>query len=512
MIQLSKKQLASLTKNVNLVVPNEAVFNLPERVLQFGTGSLLRGLPDYLIDKANRQGIFNGRIVVIKSTDLGDSVAFDKQDNLYTLCIRGVEDGQNIEENIICSAISRVLSAKSQWQEILTCAHNPDLQVIISNTTEAGIQLVQDDISDTPPVSFPGKLLAFLFARYKAFRGAADSGFVIVPTELIVDNGSKLEAIVIELAHRNGLESEFLDWLESANYFCNSLVDRIVPGKPDVKSYQKISHELGYEDQLLTFSEVFRLWAIQGDNHVRQVLSFHLTDEGIFIEPDINIFRELKLRLLNGTHTLSGGLAYLAGFDTVKQAMQDENMATFINNLMLIELAPAISGERQPEFAVLAQRFGSQVLDRFRNPHLDHQWLSITFNYTSKMKMRNLPTLQQHYRIFGTVPEYISLGFAAYLCFMKPVFKEGFVYFGQRNGKFYPIQDEKADYFYEKWQQVSVENVVNTILQDKNLWEMDLTLLAGFAQQVSDYVQSMLENGVSETIEAFFSKSELIEK
>ena len=118
MIQLSKKQLASLTKNVNLVVPNEAVFNLPERVLQFGTGSLLRGLPDYLIDKANRQGIFNGRIVVIKSTDLGDSVAFDKQDNLYTLCIRGVEDGQNIEENIICSAISRVLSAKSQWQEM----------------------------------------------------------------------------------------------------------------------------------------------------------------------------------------------------------------------------------------------------------------------------------------------------------------------------------------------------------------------------------------------------------
>ena len=180
MIQLSKKQLASLTKNVNLVVPNEAVFNLPERVLQFGTGSLLRGLPDYLIDKANRQGIFNGRIVVIKSTDLGDSVAFDKQDNLYTLCIRGVEDGQNIEENIICSAISRVLSAKSQWQEILNCAQNPDLQVIISNTTEAGIQLMQDDISDTPPVSFPGKLLAFLFARYKAFRGAADSGFVIV--------------------------------------------------------------------------------------------------------------------------------------------------------------------------------------------------------------------------------------------------------------------------------------------------------------------------------------------
>lgn len=501
---LSKKELVNLRNTPNLVVPDDALFELPEKVLQFGTGVLLRGLPDYLIDKANRQGIFNGRIVVVKSTDSGDSAAFDEQDGLYTLCVRGIENNQNVEENIVCSAISRVLSAKSQWQSVLDCAKNPALQIVISNTTEVGIQLVQDDISDTPPTSFPGKLLAFLYERFKAFGGTKESGLVIVPTELIPENGTKLEAIVIELAHRNGLDSHFLDWLESANYFCNSLVDRIVPGKPDVDTYQELINELGYEDKLLTISEVFRLWAIEGDEHVKQILSFHTTDEGIFIEPDINLFRELKLRLLNGTHTLSCGLAYLSGFDTVIEAMHNEYMEAFVSNLMLAELGLAIPypmDEKRP------QRFGMQVIDRFRNPHLNHQWLSITLNYSSKMKMRNMATLLRYYEIFGCVPEYISLGFAAYLYFMKPVAKERFVYFGEREGKPYPIQDEKAEYFYHKWQQNTPSQLVEVVLQDKLLWDTDLTLLPGFAQSVTENLENMLENGVKQTLEGFFLRS-----
>lgn len=501
---LSKNELVNLRNRSNLVVPDNVLFELPEKVLQFGTGVLLRGLPDYLIDKANRQGIFNGRIVVVKSTDSGDSTAFDDQNGLYTLCVRGIENNQNIEENIVCSAISRVLSAKSQWQRILDCAKNPALQIIISNTTEVGIQLVQDNISDTPPTSFPGKLLAFLYARFKAFGGAKESGLVIVPTELIPDNGSKLESIVIELAHRNGLESDFLDWLESTNHFCNSLVDRIVPGKPDASTYQKLTKELGYEDKLLTVSEVFRLWAIEGDDHVKQVLSFYKADEGIFIESDINLFRELKLRLLNGTHTLSCGLAYLAGFDSVIEAMQDENMSAFISNLMLAELGLAIPypmDEKRP------QRFGMQVIDRFRNPHLNHQWLSITLNYSSKMKMRNIAVVLRYYEVFGCVPEYFSMGFAAYLYFMKPVAKESFVYFGERNGKPYPIQDEKAEYFYHKWKENSPAQLVKKVLQDKTLWETDLTLLSGFSQSVTENLENMLGNGVKQTLDGFFLRN-----
>ena len=242
-------------KNVNaekVNLPDESVFEFPEKILQFGTGVLLRGLPDYFIDKANRAGVFNGRIVVVKSTNSGDTNAFDRQDGLYTLCVRGLENGVRQEENIVSASLSRVLSANTDWDKILECAHNPQLQIIISNTTEVGIQLVTDDIRKHPPVSFPGKLLSFLYERYHAFGGSEQSGMVIIPTELIPDNGKKLESITLELAHLNGLDDAFIEWLEHKNHFCSSLVDRIVPGRPE-KSFQlAIEEELGYHDDLLT--------------------------------------------------------------------------------------------------------------------------------------------------------------------------------------------------------------------------------------------------------------------
>ena len=392
-------------KNINtesILVPDEALFELPEKVLQFGTGVLLRGLPDYFIDKANRQGVFNGRVVVVKSTSQGDSSAFDKQDGLYTLCVRGVQDGQKVEENSINSSISRVLNAAEEWEQILECAHNQNMQVIISNTTEVGIQLANDDIRRHPPVSFPGKLLAFLYERFKAFGGSERSGMVIVPTELISDNGKKLESIVLELAHLNGLEEAFIEWLESCNHFCNSLVDRIVPGKPDPETGAQLEAELGYSDQLLTMSEVYCLWAIEGNEHVKEILSFAQVDAGVIIEPDITIYKELKLRLLNGTHTLSCGLAFLAGFSSVKEAMDDELMSAFITEVMINELAPSIP---YTVSLAAAQQFAYKVLDRFRNPHIRHQWINITMQYTSKMAMRNLPVLLKHYEQYKSSPE-----------------------------------------------------------------------------------------------------------
>ncbi|WP_234734861.1 tagaturonate reductase [Tellurirhabdus bombi] len=482
---------------------------IPERVLQFGTGVLLRGLPDYLIDKANRQGHFNGRIVVVKSTDGGDMTAFGRQDNLYTLCIRGVEDGRLVEQNVVCSAISRVLSAKSQWDEILRFATSPDLQIVISNTTEVGIQLVQDDIRQAPPKSFPGKLLAVLYARYQAFSGDRTKGLVIVPTELIPENGTKLEGILLELAHRNELESEFIDWLESANTCCNSLVDRIVPGHPDPATYHALTEQLGYEDELLTISEVYKLWAIEGDERIREILSFHKADDGVIIRPNIDQFRELKLRLLNGTHTLSCGLAYLAGFETVREAMENEVMAAFISNLMLAELVPGIPYHVDDK---VAQRFAYQVLDRFRNPYIEHRWLSITMNYSAKLQMRNVATLLHYYKELEVVPEYSALGFAAYLLFMRGTHQEEGLWYGELNGEAYPIQDEKAAYFADLWERLSPEELVYTVLKNKALWGHDLSQLPVLAPTISGYLLQMLENGAFATVSAYFNKNVLVDK
>ncbi len=194
---------------------------------------MLRGLPDYFVHKANQEGIFNGRIVVVKSTDRGGVDAFSDQQNLFTHCIRGVEDGQVVEQTFINTAISRTLSARSEWAEIVQCAHNSELQIVISNTTEVGIQLVDDDLRASPPTSFPGKLTAFLYERFRAFGGSAESGMVIIPTELVVDNGPKLRDIVLEQARRHTLGDEFIQWLTNHTHFCSSLVDRIVPGLPD---------------------------------------------------------------------------------------------------------------------------------------------------------------------------------------------------------------------------------------------------------------------------------------
>lgn len=502
-MQLSRYTLKNISSD-KVAVPDESIFALPEKVLQFGTGILLRGLPDYFIDKANRMGIFNGRIVMVKSTSKGDGTLFEKQDGLYTLCERGIQDGKKIEENIICSSVSRVLIAQNEWKEILECAHNPALEIIISNTTEVGIQLVNDDIRRHPPLSFPGKLLAFLYERFIAFNGSGDSGLVIIPTELILDNGKKLESIVLELAHLNALEDNFIEWLEKHNHFCSSLVDRIVTGMPDETTRSAIENELGYKDGLLTVSEVYSLWAIEGDEKIKNVLSFAEADSGVVIEPDIDLHRELKLRLLNGTHTLTCGLAYLAGYETVKQAMEDEISFSFIANLMQKEIAPSIPYKIDEK---VKQDFISKVLDRFRNPNINHQWKNITLNYSSKLKMRCIPLLINFYKDNESAPPLFALGFASYLYFMKAVRQNGKEFYGEFNGQPYLLEDELAERFYKLWDKNSIPELVKEVLSDETLWGHDLSRLPGFQQTVTDNLNSIINNGMKWTLESVHSNN-----
>lgn len=495
-MQLSKEALKKIVETENLELPDEKIFNLPEKVLQFGTGVLLRGLPDYFIDKANKKGLFNGRVVVIKTTN-SDSSAFDKQNGLYTICVRGVEHGKIIEKNIVNASISRVLSANTEWKKILACAHNPEMKIIISNTTEVGIQLTNDNITDQPPTSFPGKLLAFLLERYKTFKGSADSGMVIVPTELITDNGTKLESIVLELAHRNNVDYKFIEWLEKHNTFCNSLVDRIVPGKPSKEELAKTESDLGYTDELLTNSEVFRLWAIEGDEKTKEILSFYKSDEAVVVTPDITLFKELKLRLLNGTHTFNCGLAFLAGFQITREAVTDEIFSVFAKDLMHKEISKAIPFDIDDK---IKADFANNVFERFCNPYIDHQWISITVQYTSKMKMRNVPLLQQYFQLCDQPPMHMATGFAGFLLFMKAVKNSDGKYFGENNGVEYEIKDDAAPYFYNVWKNKSANEVAIEVMQNEELWGINLIRFTGFLNAVQLQLNKLINNGVLETI------------
>jgi len=505
-MQLSEKIVSQLNGSMKST-PSPELFDLPEKILQFGTGVLLRALPDYFVDKANKQGVFNGRIVVVKSTDSSGTDAFAAQDGLYTVCVRGFENGKTIQEDIVNASISRVLSAKTEWKKVLVCAGNPEMKIVFSNTTEVGIQLVEDSITAIPPVSFPGKLLAFLYERFKIFDGSPESGMVIVPTELITDNGTKLESIVLELAHRNKLEFAFIEWLENYNTFCNSLVDRIVPGRPNAAEAKKIEAALGYEDELLTMSEVFRLWAIEGNEKVKEVLSFAKVDDGVIIAPDIALFKELKLRLLNGTHSFNCGLAFLSGFNITREAVTDKVFSVFAKNLMHKEITRSIPYTIEQD---IKKEFADKVFERFCNPFIDHQWLSITAQYTSKMKMRNIPLLVKYFELSNTPPMHMATGFAGFLYFMKAVRKENGKYFGLRNGKEYEINDDEAEYFYNVWHKFTPSDLVHEVLSNENLWGTDLAQLPGFETAVQEQLDKIIKRGALVVINELIGKKEMI--
>jgi tagaturonate reductase len=498
-MKLSKKNFDSMQLPESLK-PGTEIFDLPEKVLQFGTGVLLRSLPDYFIDKANRQGIFNGRILVVKSTGVGDPDAFDQQECMYTLLVRGLENGIAVDQPIINSAISRVLSASHSWDEILKAAANPELSIVISNTTEVGLQLVRESIFKKPPVSFPAKLLAFLYERFKIFNGRPEAGMVIIPTELLTDNGEKLKTIIVELADFNKLETTFIEWLDRHNRFCSSLVDRIVPGKPEVSIKEKLEKEWGYQDDLMAICEPYRLWAIEGDESIKQTLSFYSVDDGVVIASDITKFKELKLRMLNATHTLSCGLAFLSGFKTVKSAMEDPVFESYIESLMMDEIGPAIPYNISTDDK---KAFGTKVLERFRNPFLQHQWLSISMQYSSKLTTRVLPVLTKYFEIFRKPPELISMGFAAYILFMRPVKRESDKYFGVLDNQYYHINDDQASEFFGLWDEGSVEQVVNRILSNTTLWSADLTLFEGFAASVIGKLKRFIRVGTLQEIKTY---------
>lgn len=470
-------------------------FQLPEKILQFGTGVLLRGLVDYLVDTANKQGVFNGRIAIIKSTDGGDAAAFHVQDGLYTTHIKGVSQGQPVDQYLINASVSRVLQSNADWEAVLEAACQPSMEIIVSNTTEVGIQYVEENIAAGVPLSFPGKLLAILYQRWLRKL----PGFVIIPTELVVDNGQLLESIVLKLAAYNQLPDNFIQWISQGNRFCSSLVDRIVPGRP--KNLAECWEEAGYEDELWIDAEPFLLWAIEGDAGVAQKLAFHQSDDRMLIAPSITPFREQKLRILNGSHTAAVTLGYLSGLNTVYECMQDGYMRRFFETVVKGEILPTLE-HLGPQVAT----FATDVLDRFANPSIEHKLLSITFQQSSKMSARNVQTMIRYRESKGLLPEMMLLGFAGTLLFLRVAREQDGKFQGKRGDQYYDINDDNAAIFAGYWKQVTkpaypeVSAMVRGICGDERLWQTDLNQLPGFADTVTDHLMGMMQNGVKEYI------------
>ncbi len=489
------RALSAESEITTAIMPTADQLALPEKAVQFGTGAFLRGFVDYFLDVANAQGQFNGRIVAIGSTGSGRDRALAEQDGLYTLVTRGLVDGVRTESARVVSSVSRALSATTEWDAVLACARNPELSLIFSNTTEVGLVLDTEDAPDLmPPRSFPGKLTRFLYERARTFAFAPTKGVVVLPCELLEQNGRLLQSLVLSLADAWGYEPGFRTWVEQSVTFCDTLVDRIVPGTPQGDDAESLRAQLGYDDALLTTAETFRLFVIQGDEALRDRLGFAHSDPGIIVTPDIEAYRQRKVGLLNGAHTVGVTAALLSGCVTVAEAMQHHDIGPFVRRVLLQEIAPVLD---VPD----ASSFAAAVIERFENPYVQHALLGITLHGTTKLRVRVVPTLVHAFERTHAVPQGIALGFAAHLAWLVHTIPEAVA-----PTRTVPV-DVPGDGIRARWQAstgqtpVAIREFVADILSDTELWGIDLTVLPQFADVVSHLLNEILSKGILNTMQ-----------
>ena len=482
-------------KTINDVIEKK-YGNYPEKVLQFGEGNFLRAFVDWMIDKANRDGIYHGSIVLCQPIAQGLKDMINAQDGVYTLAMRGAENGQPVENIEVITSVSRCINPYENYEDLMEIARSADLEVVVSNTTEAGIAYhAGDKLTDRPPVSFPAKVTAFLYERYKAFHGDPEKGLLFLPVELIDNNGAELKRIVLQYAQEWELGQEFTDWVNTANEFTSTLVDRIVTGYPrDEISY--FEEKLGYKDNIIDTSELFNLWVIEGDKKWADKLPVHKTDANVIWTDDVKPYKKRKVRILNGAHTSTVLAAYLAGFDIVGDFMKDDTVRTFMNNVIYQEVIPTLDLPKEE-----LESFAAAVNDRFANPYIKHKLLDIALNSCSKFNARCLPSLLGYVEEKGVLPKCLTFSLAAFIKFYQGEWKDG-VYTGTRkDGTQYPLRDDESviRFFADAWSENDAEGTAAAVLSNKDFWSgKDLTEVPGLKDAVAGYLKEMEEKDIKE--------------
>ena len=470
--------------------------NYPEKVLQFGEGNFLRAFVDWMIDKANRDGIYRGSIVLCQPIAQGLKDMINAQDGVYTLAMRGAESGQPVENIEVITSVSRCINPYENYENLMEIARSADLEVVVSNTTEAGIAYHEGDrLTDRPPVSFPAKVTAFLYERYKAFNGDPQKGLLFLPVELIDNNGAELKRIVLKYAEEWELGQEFTEWVNTANEFTSTLVDRIVTGYPrDEISY--FEEKLGYKDNIIDTSELFNLWVIEGDKKWADKLPVHKTDANVIWTDDVKPYKKRKVRILNGAHTSTVLAAYLAGFNIVGDFMKDDTVRTFMNDVIYKEVIPTLDLPKEE-----LESFAAAVNDRFANPYIKHNLLDIALNSCSKFNARCLPSLLGYVEEKGELPKCLTFSLAAFIKFYQGEWKDG-VYTGTRkDGTQYPLRDDEAviRFFADAWAENDAEKTAESVLSNKDFWSgKDLTEVPGLKDAVAGYLKEMDKKEIKE--------------
>ena len=473
----------------------------PVKVMQFGEGNFLRAFVDYFYDIANEKAGYNGKVKLVQPISNFPQMAdwINEQEGLYTLYLRGSEKGQKVDAKRVISCVSDCVCPyiDGKWDEVLELARSADLETIVSNTTEAGIAYTQGDsqFDQVPPNSFPAKLTRVLFERYKAFNGAADKGLVILSCELIDNNGKELKKCCNNYAKDWNLEPAFIDWMNNANTFCSTLVDRIVPGRiRDPKELAAMEEANGYHDAALDVGEVFGVWVIEGPAELEDKLPFKKAGVNVMVVPDVTPYKKRKVRILNGAHTGFVLGAYLAGFDIVRDCMHDETILGYMNKMLLQEVVPILPLDQDD-----CKKFAAAVEDRFNNPFVNHELMSISLNSTSKWRARNMPSFLEYIEKNGKLPTCLTMSFAAYIAFYSNNIQElndkGLVC-KRAKGNEYTISDDRYVLeFYNAHKDDDIPTLVHAVMTNEQMWGQDLTKVAGFEEATVKNLTLIREQG-----------------
>jgi len=466
----------------------------PEKVLQFGEGNFLRAFVEDFLDTANRKADWDGKIAMVQPTPRGRKTdVFNAQDGLYTLYLRGSRNGVKVDEKRIISSVSRCINPYRDYEIFLEAACSPALEMIVSNTTEAGIVFDEGaKFTDRPCLSFPGKLTQALYARF--VKGLP--GVIILSCELIDNNGKELQHCVNQHIDAWKLDDAFKKYVNGENLFCNTLVDRIVPGAvKDPVENAAMDQQNGYEDPLKDVGECFGIWIIEGPEELEDRLPFKKAGLGEYVQvvPDVAPYKKRKVRILNGAHTGFVPGAYLAGQDIVRDCMQNKAIKGFMNKMLYEEVMPTLPLDQED-----LKNFASAVADRFNNPFVDHQLLSISLNSTSKWRARNMPSFKEYIAAKKSLPVCLTMSLAAYIAFYSNEVqrREADCLVCKRSaGNEYSVQDDAwvLDFFYEHRDDLP-EALVHAVLTNKTMWGENLAEIPGLeAAVVKDLVMIRAE-------------------
>ena len=477
-------------------VINKKLFEKPERpikIMQFGEGNFLRAFVEWIIQNLNDNGAINSDVVLVQPMPFGRVKDIAAQDGLYTLRLEGIDGGKTVKKSEVINVVGDCVNPFEEYEKFLKYGESEDLQVVISNTTEAGIAVDPTDTNfSVCPKSYPGKLLALLKRRYDYFKGDEKRGLAIIPCELIDNNGDELYRCLTELAQINKMDNDFIEWMQKCNHFTSTLVDRIVPGYPK-NEIEEIQKETGYIDNNVVKGEIFHLWVLKKEPFVQKVFPADRTGLNVIFADDIKPYKQRKVKILNGSHTAMVPIAYLAGIDTVGEAVNDPVIGKFVRDFVFEEVNPTIN---LPQNEMTA--FANSVIERYQNPFIRHELMSIALNSTTKFRTRLLPTLLDYVKIKGKLPAHLVFAFAALVLFHR----------GKRGDEDIKLADDSA--YLAKWKQLwsefggDYEKLARDVLGWKEAWEMDMnTVHPDICAVVAKFLRAMDGKGMRAAVDCF---------